>query len=70
MVTGVPFLTEGPVTASLTVFFLLGDFRLCPRERFNPTTGDAPRRMASDREWRPRQEDLFLSDGAPKGVIV
>lgn len=62
----VPFLTEGPVTASLTVFFLGENFQLCLSAPFNLTTGVVLKRMGSEQGWRPKPADLFSNDGAQR----
>ena len=67
---GGPFLTEGLVTASLTVFFLGENSDLCLSELFSLTTGVELKRMGSEQGWPRRPADLFLSDGARRGAGV
>lgn len=56
---GAPFLTEGPVTASLTVFFLGENFQLCLSVLFSLIIGVELKRMGFEQEWRLRPADLF-----------
>jgi len=63
-----PFLTEAPVTASLTVFFLGENSKLCLSAPFSLTTAVEPKRMGSEQGWRQKRADLFSSDVVQKGA--